>query len=166
MFDLAAHQAAEVTRKRHRRRHPRHAQDRPHHCVAAQAAPGVHAKRRRRRSAPSPRTSTQCRVPESGWGRCGHPSSATPAPRPLRRRAFPGISAATQPAPAADWFVRVSHFQAGRRPAKSATLSLHRPVPPLGYPLSVVTQRYQMSSSGRCASFSMPTYFFGFSFAG
>src|SRR5229473_5663776 len=66
-----------------------------------------------------------------------------------------------QPTPAADRFARVTHFQAGRRPAKSATLPLHRPVPPPGLSSSLTTQRYQTSSSGRCASHSLKLIFLG-----
>jgi hypothetical protein len=37
MFDLAAHQPAQVARQRHRRGHPRQPQDRLHHFVHAQS---------------------------------------------------------------------------------------------------------------------------------
>src|SRR5713226_1948386 len=37
---------------------------------------------------------------------------------------------ANQSTPAADRFARITHFQAGRCPPKSATVALHRPVPP------------------------------------
>src|SRR6266849_70764 len=63
--------------------------------------------------------------------------------------------------PAADRFARITHFQAGRCPPKSATLPLHRPVPPPGSSLRLTTQRYQRSSSGRCASHSLKLIFLG-----
>jgi len=57
-------------------------------------APG--ARSGTRRSAPSQRKPTLCRVPESGWVKCAR--RATPAPTPGALRAAPGISS-PPPAP-------------------------------------------------------------------